>query len=485
MRIPQIRQVLPLVNGLFHHIDYQFWDFTADELDIVFLSKYSLRTESPIIGMVRLVEDDGTTIISRECDNPMLNDSQLNRLGNIILKMFKPKWDRLKDLNFLEYSILYNYLDIYDEVTKDEKTNITDKEINNAESRSLLSDSTSNSMNTSTVGNTSSSDMNSTRTDTFNGSFTRDTDSSETRTDNLTEHNAKRENNLNVVVNNLTNGKTINETSSSVRTDDLEEKSASENTNEADNSQLNTKSESTTNEDDGLITTENKEIERENSGSANNNIYGFNSVNAVPANNSSNADTGNETSSATTTVEPHTTLSINNEVSNSQLKTTELVKNVSSKANVGTVSDEGTKTITETLSNGGSNSTSGDSRLTASKVNIGTQTNVEDATMTDTTINSDTQTSESGIESESTIETLNNNEMLASRADKQNSLSKMQENSTVSAALDRAKKTIHKGNLGNVAPQDLIRKEIELWRWNFINEVMEDIKSFISLAVYD
>ena len=485
MRIPQIRQALPLVNGLFAHIDYQFWDFTADELDIVFLSKFSLRSEAPIVGMMRLLENDGTTIISHECVNPMLTDSQLTKLGEIILKMFKPKWDRLKDLNFLEYSVLYNYLDIYDEVLKDEKTDVTDKAINNASSQTMLSDNTSESTNTSTVGNTSSSDMNSTRTDTFNGSFTRETDSNETRTDNLTEHNAKRENNLNVVANNLTNGRTVTETSSSVRTDDLEEKQATANTKEIDNSQLNAKEATNTTEDDGVSTTETGEIDRENSGNINNSIYGFNSVNSVPTDGSTNADTSNETSSKTTVTDPHSIAVINKDVEISQLNSSEVGKNVSSKANVGTVSDEGSKTITETLSNGGSNSTSGDSRLTSSKVNTGTQATVEDASMQDTTVNTDTQTSESGIESTSNVETLNNSEMSASRTDKQEAISKMQENSTVSAALDRAKKSIHKGNLGNVAPQDLIRKEIELWRWNFINEVMDDVKSFISLAVYD
>lgn len=40
------------------------------------------------------------------------------------------------------------------------------------------------------------------------------------------------------------------------------------------------------------------------------------------------------------------------------------------------------------------------------------------------------------------------------------------------------------GNIGNLKTQEMIEAEIKLWRWNILNEMMNDIKEFISLPVY-
>lgn len=42
----------------------------------------------------------------------------------------------------------------------------------------------------------------------------------------------------------------------------------------------------------------------------------------------------------------------------------------------------------------------------------------------------------------------------------------------------------HLGNIGNHPTQDLITKEIELWRWNFIQEILEDVKDFVTIPYY-
>lgn len=40
------------------------------------------------------------------------------------------------------------------------------------------------------------------------------------------------------------------------------------------------------------------------------------------------------------------------------------------------------------------------------------------------------------------------------------------------------------GNIGNLSTQNLIQQEIELWRWKFIQEILDDVKDFGTLPIY-
>ena len=42
----------------------------------------------------------------------------------------------------------------------------------------------------------------------------------------------------------------------------------------------------------------------------------------------------------------------------------------------------------------------------------------------------------------------------------------------------------HFGNIGNITSQKMLNEEIELWRWNFINEVLDDVKRETTVPVY-
>lgn len=42
----------------------------------------------------------------------------------------------------------------------------------------------------------------------------------------------------------------------------------------------------------------------------------------------------------------------------------------------------------------------------------------------------------------------------------------------------------HIGNIGNLTSQKMIGEEIELWKWNFINMVLEDVRDFCTLPIY-
>ena len=42
----------------------------------------------------------------------------------------------------------------------------------------------------------------------------------------------------------------------------------------------------------------------------------------------------------------------------------------------------------------------------------------------------------------------------------------------------------HRGNIGNISTQKLILEEIELWKWNFVDEILRDAAKFLTLPIY-
>ena len=58
------------------------------------------------------------------------------------------------------------------------------------------------------------------------------------------------------------------------------------------------------------------------------------------------------------------------------------------------------------------------------------------------------------------------------------------EGDTTASEKTRNREFSHLGNIGNQTTQQLIREEIELWRWNYINMVLSDVKDFLTLPIY-
>lgn len=48
----------------------------------------------------------------------------------------------------------------------------------------------------------------------------------------------------------------------------------------------------------------------------------------------------------------------------------------------------------------------------------------------------------------------------------------------------RDKEGYHRGNIGNISTQKLIKEELELWKWNFIEEALNDVRDFLTLPLY-
>lgn len=117
-------------------------------------------------------------------------------------------------------------------------------------------------------------------------------------------------------------------------------------------------------------------------------------------------------------------------------------------------SNSKTKTGTNTVADTGTQTVSG------SKSNTGTQGNSE------TTLNTGTQTNaETILDSGTNTRTLEQTDELEG-----------------SDSRDRNGR--HSGNIGNLTSQKMINEEIELWRWTFINNVLDDVKEFCTLPIY-
>lgn len=49
---------------------------------------------------------------------------------------------------------------------------------------------------------------------------------------------------------------------------------------------------------------------------------------------------------------------------------------------------------------------------------------------------------------------------------------------------DKARQSKHTGNIGNLTTQQLMKQEIELWKWNFVESILADLKDFLTIPIY-
>lgn len=107
LRHEKIMQMLPMNNGIFAHIHYEFPEFlsiTDAQMDLAFLSLYGLKICAPVVHVVH--QDD---------EDLVLTNAELQTLADLIKAMYKHNWDRLADILSIEYDPIHNYQDIYHE----------------------------------------------------------------------------------------------------------------------------------------------------------------------------------------------------------------------------------------------------------------------------------------------------------------------------------------------------------------------------------
>lgn len=366
-----IEKIIPLTNGIFAHMNYDFRaEVSKTTLDFMFGTNYAKKNPSPTVE--RIMGDD---------EEPM-SETKLAFMAQMILEMYKPKWDKMAEIYDIEYDPIHNYLDEWEDTSQE------DREL------------TGSTTDTKTVEYGKVDTLHSVREDDLSEDSTLTHGTNVTRTDNLTELETRALNSTAQRTDNLLETDTYGKTST--RTDNLHE----------------VRDTDTTSSD---------------SGSDSDNIYGFNSSVAVGANTGSSSNTGSN--------------NVDETIDNTGTQAT-AEGGSDSKANTGTQSTSGSDTGTVTTANTG----------TVQNATTGTEQTLTENTGTRTT---DQTNRQSGVDT--TRDT-------GSTTDVE------------STGKDRSGR--HFGNIGNLTSQKQIQEEINLWRWNYVKEILSDVSEFCCLPVY-
>ena len=102
VQVPQIKTVIPMTDSIFSNMDYDFGMIEASQLDILFYSNYGNRNISPVLS--NLVTDFSA-----------ITDDEIGEISNLLLSIYRNKWDRYKDIYNIEYDRIHNYFDEYTE----------------------------------------------------------------------------------------------------------------------------------------------------------------------------------------------------------------------------------------------------------------------------------------------------------------------------------------------------------------------------------
>lgn len=235
---------------------------------------------------------------------------------------------------------------------------------------------------------------------------------------------------------NLANSETTTYNTTNTRTDnltELETRNLSNSSSRTDNLLETDTYGHTATRTDNLSEVVDEDGTNSNTGSNADNIYGFNSAAAVGKDTASSSNSGSDTKDRTTT-------------NTGTQATTE--GGSDTKANTGTQSSNGTDTGTVTTANTGTTANAQTGTVGLSGTNTGTQDTDQTITLSGVDTTRDTGST--------------------------------QENETTGR--DRSGR--HFGNIGNITTQKQLREEIELWKWNYVATILNDVKEFCCLPVY-
>lgn len=366
----RLKDVVPLVNGVFSHIsddDYVFkCDVTKSQLDYLLMASFAQKTVAPVVDLLH------------EDERSQLTNEQLDTLASMMLGYYKPKWDKLGEIYGIKYDPIHNYLDEWEDAMDQDETRVVED------------DKTDTTTMNYGVQHTN------TRTDNLSEREDRSLTDSNTRTLNTSE--ATQYGKRDTETFDITEEIVYN--SQNERTDDL------------------TKQNTGT---QGTVGTENNT----------NSVWGFNSGNAVNSdsssggNNSTRTDNLIETDTGTVT-----DVKTGSDTTTKDGTDTHALSGTDTTSNSGTITDSGTEGGYKTISNTGTQTNNG------SDVTTGTNTRVID----------DDQ-SESGN-------------------------------------THRDREGRHSGNIGNITSQKMLQEEIELWKWNYVQSILNDARDFLTIPVY-
>lgn len=145
-KFPQVREIFPIIEGVFAHCDYDFGIVDKAELDRLFYTNYGLRSVAPIVTSLVL--------------NPRATDDDLTVLGRTFTALYSHKWDRLKDLYVTDYDPLHNYLDELVETVEDntsKNTNLTTSDTGSSKTTEKLDNTRTDNLKRAETNNSSES----------------------------------------------------------------------------------------------------------------------------------------------------------------------------------------------------------------------------------------------------------------------------------------------------------------------------------------
>lgn len=116
--------------------------------------------------------------------------------------------------------------------------------------------------------------------------------------------------------------------------------------------------------------------------------------------------------------------------------------------------------------------------------NSGTQTVTGEDNGTVTTANTGTQESEGTVNEDGTIRNTGTQQNVGSDTTTGTNSRASTTNRTGSGTESTSRSGRHMGNIGNLTSQQQLREEIDLWKWNFVDEVLKDAKDFFCLDTY-
>ena len=412
-RLPKIKDVIPLTNGVFGHMNYTFPEtisITKEQLDFLFMSSFARRNPAPVIDLLHDSEEG-------ETDFSQLTDAELTKLASMMLAYYKPKWDKLGEIYAIEYDPIHNYLDEWE----DEADGTLDRD--------------------STIDRDS--------TDTLNTTVTR----SNTRTDNLSELETRALTNSNTRTNNTTDATTYGKTNT--RTDNLSEGTTyGRRDTRTDNLSEGTLYGKTDTRTDNLTKTNRGEDSTINSGTDTNSVWGFNSSNAVNSDSTTAGTTSRHRIGTDQGDNPLT--ETNTGTQTSALSGTDTTTKTGTQTNVLSGTDTINKTGTQADALSGSDSTSHTGTIGDSGTEGGTITTANTGTQSSTGSDATTGTNSRAVD----------------------------ESASTDESTHRERSGRHFGNIGNLTSQTMIKEEIELWKWNYIQSILEDARDFLTLPMY-
>ena len=197
MNFPKLKDVIPLSNGVFGHMNYTFRaEVSKEQLDYLLMASFAKRNPAPVIDLLYDEEEE-------EPCSRMLDNTELTNLAALMLSYYKPRWDKLGDIYDVEYDPIHNYLDDWED----------ENDGRNANERVLDSDRL-DTLNT-TVNKSNL------RTDNLSELMTRSLTDSNTRTLNNTDATTYGKTNTRTDNNSITNTGTVTDSGSNSSTDQI------------------------------------------------------------------------------------------------------------------------------------------------------------------------------------------------------------------------------------------------------------------------